>query len=556
MISVILVSLFLLVEPEISAQESYAGSAEFRIAHGYVQQAEVLYREGRYHYAARLLDAALEFLPGYSEAALLYAKIDLRTQDTTWKAIEHLETAVRSNTWVHTEPAAGAVELARLYVRTFRFQEARQIILKLEDTAPAGRGSSELSILWAQTLIGLGDLGAAQTFLSEALRQFPQSPQLYKLLAEVLNRRGSRQSARDVLQRGIKEMPEEAELIYQLAALQGSADGRRELVERYIQVGGSDPAAALLAVGGGSRRRYLDLFFRMGGNGRIDHLDQLRRMLPEEEFRELIDGYSGSRISDANRDGFYEQRYEYEGGVLKRWISDQDQNGIPEATVDFERGIPRVVNLSSGGDLQDLQYRYSDYPFLHSATVFSGPLRQEYRMIPYTVRHPVFVASEQLQLQLRSGVIAGQDYIRRNSYGMEEYSGDDPIPDRRIHLLDGRITRVDELPDARGNFTRTIYYAGSLPVKGFRDMDGDGSPEIREQFLNGRLWKITMDQDGDGNNEFEQVFESDSYRMYWDYDNDGVYDSREFSRSDGTLVRGFSSRLNGIYDLSDSGGSR
>lgn len=177
-------------------------------------------------------------------------------------------------------------------------------------------------------------------------------------------------------------------------------------------------------------------------------------------------------------------------------------------------------------------------------------------MIPYTVRHPVFVASEQLQLQLRSGVIAGQDYIRRNSYGMEEYSGDDPIPDRRIHLLDGRITRVDELPDARGNFTRTIYYAGSLPVKGFRDMDGDGSPEIREQFLNGRLWKITMDQDGDGNNEFEQVFESDSYRMYWDYDNDGVYDSREFSRSDGTLVRGFSSRLNGIYDLSDSGGSR
>jgi hypothetical protein len=56
---------------------------------------------------------------------------------------------------------------------------------------------------------------------------------------------------------------------------------------------------------------------------------------------------------------------------------------------------------------------------------------------------------------------------------------------RRAHLLEGRIVRVDELPD--------------------------------------RLWKITYDQDGDGVNEFEQILDGDSSRVYWDY-LDGAYD--------------------------------
>ena len=93
-------------------------------------------------------------------------------------------------------------------------------------------------------------------------------------------------------------------------------------------------------------------------------------------------------------------------------------------------------------------------------------------------------------------------------------------------------------------------------MEGIRDLDGVGDPEIREQFLNGRLWKITLDQDGDGLKEFEQVFDGDSKRMYWDYNEDGLYDSREFTGSGGTPVRGFSSGLNGAYDLTGSGGSQ
>ena len=118
--------------------------------------------------------------------------------------------------------------------------------------------------------------------------------------------------------------------------------------------------------------------------------------------------------------------------------------------------------------------------------------------------------------------------------------------------MEGRTVRVEELPDSAGNFTRTLYYAASLPVEGIRDLDGDGNPEIREQFRDGRLWKIMLDQDGDGVNEFELILEGDSWLMYWDYNDDGFYDSREIAGADGTRVRGFSTALDGSYDLSAS----
>jgi tetratricopeptide (TPR) repeat protein len=557
-LSLIFFSLFLLIGMEIDAQESFNQSAEFRIANGYFRQAEALYREGGYDSAAQLLEASLEFFPDYSESAYLRARLYLREQETTWRAIDYLEAAVQSDTWTETEPLTGAAELIRVYVRTGRYQDARRLFAAIEETGLGGRGNPDLSALRARTLIGLRELAQAQTFLAEAVRRFPQSPQLYILLAEVLARRGNRAAAGDALQRGIREIPGEAELVYQLAALERDPERRRGLVEAYLRAGGNDPGAALLAIPGGGRdrERFIDLFFRLGGNTRIGYLDSLQDSLGAEEISERTGGYTGWRIRDENRDGYYEQRYEYQEGILTRWVSDQDQNGIAEAIVDFKDGIPGVVTLSSGDSSAKLTYRYSEYPFLDSAAFASGSSLREYRMVPYTVRRPAFVSisGEQFALELRPDLNAGEDWIRQNAYQRAEYSGNEPFPGRRVQLLEGRTVRVDELPDSSGNFTRSIFYAASMPVEGIRDLDGDGTPEIREEFRNGRLWKITLDQDGDGVKEFEQIFENDSYRMYWDYNEDGLFDSREFMGSDGTPIRGFSSLLNGAYDLIESAG--
>jgi tetratricopeptide (TPR) repeat protein len=554
--------IFTLILPgsKILAQDSFDNSADFRIARRYLQQARMLYGEGRYESAAELLEVSLEFFPDYSESAYLCARVYIREQETTWKAIDCLEAAVRSGTWTETEPLAGTAELIRLYVRTSRFQDARRLFEAIGETGLGGRSNPELSTLWASTLLGLGRSAEAQAFLSEAVRRFPRSPRVYILLAEVLSSRGNRGAARELLQRGISELPDEAELTYRLAVLESDTRRQRELIEAYFQVGGSDPAAALLAISGAraERDRFLDLFFRLGGNNRIGYLDRLLDSVSLQEISERTGSYTGTRIRDQNRDGYYEQRYEYQEGILTRWVSDQDQNGVAEATVDFRNGIPSRVTLGNGDGSAQLEYRYSEYPYLDSVSLTSGTSRREYLIVPYTLRRPAFLSlsEEQFALQLQPRLRMGEDFIRQNAYQGIEYSDNGILPERRVRrtqLLEGRIVRVDELPDSEGNFTRTLYYAASLPVEGIRDLDGDGNPEIREEFRNGRLWKITLDQDGDGVNEFEQILESGLKRMYWDYNGDGLYDSREFTSSDGTLVHGFSTALDGTYDLSDSG---
>ena len=135
----IVLTLFLLPAMSILAQEPFEQSAEFRIARRYLQQARVLYGEGRYDSAAQLLETSLEFFPDYSESAYLCAQVYLREQQTTWKAIQCLEAAVRSDTWRETAALTGAEELARLYVRTGRFQDASRLFAAIGETGLGGR---------------------------------------------------------------------------------------------------------------------------------------------------------------------------------------------------------------------------------------------------------------------------------------------------------------------------------------------------------------------------------------------------------------------------------
>ncbi len=547
--------LFLLPLGQITHAQEATTTLESNIAYGYYLQAKSLFLAGRFESAARLLDISLEFYPSYSESAFLYAKLFLRQQETTPQAIDSLQDAISSNTWVDTDPLIPRIELARVYVRTTRFRQAQQIIAGLEETILGGRGNPDLSGLWAQTLMGTGEWGRAEDFLRDAVRRFPRSSGLYMLLAQVLNRRGNRVEAKKLLERGIREMPTDAELLYQLAALETDTEIRVELVDRYLRVGGTDPGAALLAIvgGAGDSERFVEDFFRLGGNGRIGYIEILREYGggTEAGVARMLDGYTGTRILDANRDGYYEQLYRYEAGQLRLWTADRDQDGIPEATIRFEGDDPRTLLLSSGENLRYMEYTYSDYPYLEEVAFVSGSTRRQYRVIPYQLDRPALVSPTRraFSFDLRSDVAATEEYFRKNSYRMEEYSEDSMIPDRVYHYLNGRITRIDDNPDSLGNFSHTVHYAGSLPAEGYRDLDGDGVPEIREEFAEGSLRRITLDKNGDGVNEFEQVFESGSTLMYWDYNDDGLFDSREYVRTDGEMVREFSSRLNGTYDL-------
>ncbi len=610
----ILVSFIFLCALKAAAQDGRAAEigfstpgqpAELQIAYGYFKQAEILFDMARPELAAGLLDVSLEFFPDFSESSFLYARILLREQDTTYLAVQYLEQALSAGTWTETDPLTASRGLARLYVRTGRFRDAAALMDGLnggaDQAALGGRGSADLSQLWAETLIGLGQRQRAEAFLEQALQRFPESGELYRLSSQVLTRAGKREEAREVLRRGMRELPSLPELVYELAALETDPERRLELLDRYLRIGGSDPGAALLAAtsAAGEPGRYIERFFSLGGNRRVSYLDALgealfqgkqageqgdavtggqRQEALEEaraRFLELVRSFSGERIVDSNGDGFYEQRYEYGSGTPGSWVLDGNQDGLPEARVRFEAGIPVLLTLSplrgrSGGSTRELppeiEYRYSDYPYLETVSFLTERSRREYRLLPYQWSQSAFLSSfeagkgsyQSLRLQFREDLVKDERVVRGYSYQMAEYPADSPAggqaaASRLYHLLRGRVTRMDENPDAQGGFTHTVHYLGSLPVEGRRDLDGDGIAEIREEYKNGALWKIALDEDGDGMEEFVQVFEEGMTRMFWDYDDDGRFDSRQSSTPGRRSLREFSSRLDGSYDLSVTG---
>jgi tetratricopeptide (TPR) repeat protein len=583
--------------------------AELQIAYGYFKQAEVLFNMDRPELAAGLLDVSLEFRPDFSESCFLYARILMREQDTTYRAVQYLEQALSSGTWTETDPLTASRELVRLYVRTKRFRDAEALMNGLEGGAAqialGGRGSADLSELWARTLIGLGERQRAEVFLEQALQRFPGSGELYSLFSQVLTGAGKPGKAIEVLRRGRRELSSLPELVYESAALETDSKRRLELLDRYFQMGGSDPGAALLAAfdADGEPGPYVEQFFSLGGNHRVGYLDALGEALVQDKqaagredaatggrqpealaearahFLEQVRSFSGQRIVDSNGDGFYEQRFEYGSGTLQSWVLDGNQDGLPEARVRFEAGIPVLLTLSPlGGRPGDstrerppeIEYRYSNYPYLETVNFSTERSRREYRLLPYQWSQPAFLSPsfeavegpyQSLRLQFREGLVRDERVVRENSYQMAEYPMDSSAgrqggAPRLYHLLRGRITRMDEDPDADGRFTHTVLYLGSLPVEGRRDLDGDGVAEIREEYKNGTLWKIALDEDGDGMEEFVQVFEEGMTRMFWDYDDDGRFDSRQSSTDGGGSLREFSSNLDGSYDLRVKGEPR
>ncbi len=545
-------------------------TAQGRVAQIYYRQAQGLFAAGKGEQAARLLDVALEFDPNHSESLYLYARIELARQEDTLDGVRLLRQAIESARWEETDPRLPQLDLAEVLVRTRRYREAMQALRRLGAGPGSGwlGGTAEprLAVLWARSLRGLGERAEVERFLREAVRVFPKHAGLHELAARVQLDMGRPDRALRAAEDGLAILPDSTALLLTAAEL-SRGERRSSLLERYFRLGGSEPLAAALAMEAESPEEaaLVERFFASGGNGRVLILDRVRSLLEAREsarekqagagagasrawstFLSRTGGYSGQRVVDSDRDGFYEERYRYVDGSLRQWLLDRDQDGVPEARVELERESPRVV--TAGG----WTYRYGQYPYLEEAVLADGGGRREYLLLPMSFRLPVLQEAPGgragLRLKLAVDAWPAEGRIRAGSYQMDEYPGGSSTSRRRYLFQEGRVVRMEEGAGPGGRFAHVVVYRDGLPVFGTRDLDGDGEYEMREEYSGGALNRLTLDQDRDGRPEFVQVL-SPRQEMLWDYDGDGVPDSRELVDAAGRRVREFSSRLNGTFDL-------
>jgi tetratricopeptide (TPR) repeat protein len=536
------------------AQSASGAAAAHAQADAFLSQARPLVSAGAGDRAGPFLASAIDLAPDYSEALYLRARAELADRSATRQAVEDLRRSIANRSWSITDPSAAEQDLADLSIRTGNLVEARRLIDSLVATHPE---DSRNLLLEARLLSASGDTAAESRVLSEAAARFPLVDEFRLLSSSLLQRQGRRAAAREAISAGLTLHPGSLPLLLAAARLEPVARARTAAVDLYVQSEGTDPLAAVLGLesSAANRARYLDLFFRLGGLSRQDLVDRVVAAVrgnaeQTAALQSQLAAFSGTRDLDANGDGFWEERWLFEGGVVTRWSREPAQDGVTRYAADFAAGRPVAFSFSAPEGV-GVTLKYSRYPFIDTAQETPGGTLS---ITPYTLQC-VFLnssapATAGLAPRLAQSIRPPSlDRLRKAAFAIDEYSPDGTRVVRHLELAHGVAVFMEEDTNGDGILDRRVWYRNGIPVRGSRSLTGNGVYQVGETWRDGRLAGQAIDTDGDGKIDFRETFGERPVRA-WDYNEDGRDDSRERSAEGGVSIQEFSTALNGVFDLS------
>jgi tetratricopeptide (TPR) repeat protein len=524
-------------------------------ADAFLSQARSWLDAGDLAQAGSMASSALALAPDYSESLYLLARVEAADRPSTRAAIDHLRTALRSASWIETDPELADLLLTELLIRTGQLAEARRSAGRLTGLRPEDPQSF---LLLARAQDRAGASSAEQKTLTDALKRFPQNDEIRLSAARLLQRQGRSAEAAALIRTGLQLHPDSPPLLLAAAGLEIDRARKISEIDLYLSKGGGDPLGMVLgmeAVPVGQRRKYLDLFIAQGGLARQDLVARAMDAAKGNgalaaRLRDSLHSYAGNRDLDADSDGLWEDRWVFDNGKVVGWIREPAQDGVAQYAADFRGGRPVSLAFRDAAG-QVTRFTYSRYPFLEKAE-----LPGEYTCIlaPYTLQcaflRPDFAgAPEGTAPRIAAKIsVPTADILRRGSYQLEEYAPDGVTPIRRIDLAGGQRVLMEESSAGDGIFDHLVWYARGQPDRGARSLSRDGVFQVTETWKNGQLAGEVMDTDNDGTPDYRHTYGGSPMKA-WDFNEDGMDDSREYEVSDGTHVRELSTKMNGIFDL-------
>lgn len=537
-------------------------------ADAYLDQARAA---GRAEAAPALIEAALSLAPGYSEALYLRALSRIRERAMSRSVREDLRRAAAAGDWQRTDPDEAALALAEVLVRTAALAEAEPILRRLVRERPENpRALLALAALYAKRAAGetgpearRGALTREQAVLGEGILRFPRHEEFPLRMSRSLEHSGRIPPARAMIASALKELTDSLPLLLRAAELEPRADARLKAVDAYLARSGGDPLAAVLALEAKPKdpARYLSRFVSLGGLSRVDITERAWRQTASSKtlstaLRQELVRFSGSRDLDKDGDGFWEERWEIAAGIPVSWTRDVDQDGAPELLARFRDGQPVSIDRDAGAG-GSFTFIYSRYPSLHSvAEAAAGGLTRTSILAPYSLNAPFLekpkAASPALDAMVAHTLstisFPARAQLAGSTWRTEERRAGSEAPVRRIDSSKGLPSFMEEDLDGDGRIDHRVWYQNGFPVRGERDLAGDGIFEARETWRDGVLLKSAFDTDGNGKADYLEISGRTVIRL-WDYDEDGTDDSRQSVSADGSIVREFCTRLDGVFDL-------
>jgi tetratricopeptide (TPR) repeat protein len=505
--------------------------------------------------ARLLIDSALELSPDYSEALYARASLELADRSSTNVAIADLQRALAAGTWEGTDASDAARSLGAALLRTGRPSEAR---VQVERSNRAHPEDYRNLLLGARVSAALRDTTALQTALAEASARFPDVDELRLLSARLLERQGKRPAALDLVSTGLRFHPDSLPLLLASAALERNVKRALAAADLYAQKGGTDPEAALIglqAAPPAEARRYLDLFIANGGLSRQDLIERAAAAVSgtkalQRLLQDALSAYSGTRDLDADSDGFWEERWTLDKGGVTAWTREPRQDGVAEYAATFVAGKPATLSwIGAAGT--GLTAKYSSYPYVESITQGGAGT---WVLVPYELQCPFLQPVAAPALSGLTPHIATRlsmpslEKINASAYRLDEFSSSGVLV-RRTELSRGLKVFMQEDGEGNGSFNHKVWFTNGMPDHGERTLPGSPTFAVKETWKNGALASESVDTDADGRPDFRQSFGVNPVKS-WDYNEDGIDDSRERSSMTGEVIRELSTALNGVFDLS------
>ncbi len=222
------------------------------------------------------------------------------------------------------------------------------------------------------------------------------------------------------------------------------------------------------------------------------------------------------------------------------WLNDENQDGATDFRILWNPDLSLKSIENFNRDYRIL-CNYNEYPSVESVNI-SGPGRtvRTYLFLPSTYSLPMREGTgisweELIDLDVEDlplWLFAGEAYHLKACYSLKDrvQSGNDSLF-RDYTVIDGKISRFREDSNFDGHFDRTVLLEDWMPVKGYRDLDLDGTFDLEEVYQNGRLTSLKVQGDRSRIEEYYDLWNSKRYQL-WDFDRTSFYDAALIQESD------------------------
>lgn len=254
----------------------------------------------------------------------------------------------------------------------------------------------------------------------------------------------------------------------------------------------------------------------------------------DEQLKQVIKFYTGSRLKDMDEDGIWEEYYSYENGELKEVIYDHNQDGVFEKKNEYY-SVNKLKSMYFYSEINTYQkYNFNRYDnSLYMIENWDNNKLTEKIYFSKSMFFPV----NKIDLN-NNKVIKYIDY--KIAYQ------DEGIKYQKYHA--GKLKFINYDYNNDGFYEYKQFYQAGVLIEAIRDTSGDKNYDTKEKYQDGKLKFIfTRTDPVYAGYDYKEEILRNGVIKYWDENQDGIFEiaAEEYN---GILNKKFDINFDGIFD--------